>query len=84
EALRTFLLSYRITANAMLGNRLPAEVLLRRQLHTSMDLIRPTPPTAVRRNDRMEADFNQRHGARDRSFTRDDFVLVRNYLFQKT
>uniref|UniRef100_A0A0M3I2X6 DUF4258 domain-containing protein n=1 Tax=Ascaris lumbricoides TaxID=6252 RepID=A0A0M3I2X6_ASCLU len=49
-----------------------------------MDLIRPTPPAAVRRNDKMEADFNRRHGVRDRSFTRGDLVLIRNYLFQKT
>uniref|UniRef100_A0A915A7J6 RNA-directed DNA polymerase n=1 Tax=Parascaris univalens TaxID=6257 RepID=A0A915A7J6_PARUN len=61
-----------------------AEVLLGRQLRTSIYLIRPTPPAAVRRNDRMEADFNRRYEARYRSFTRGDLLLARNYPFQKT
>ncbi|MFH4981289.1 hypothetical protein AB6A40_007998, partial [Gnathostoma spinigerum] len=79
EALQTFLLSYRTTPNATLSDRSPAEVLLGRRLRTSLDLIRPTSPTPLRRDNVMEHQFNRAHGARNRSFARGDFVLVRNH-----
>lgn len=83
EALQTFLLSYRTTPNSVLGNRSPAEVFLGRQLRTSMDLVRPTAPAEAWKNLEMEKDHNRRHGARERSFTRGDLVLVRDYHNQK-
>ncbi|MFH4981910.1 hypothetical protein AB6A40_008619 [Gnathostoma spinigerum] len=79
EALQTFLLSYRTTPNATLSNRSPAEVLLGRRLRTSLDLICPTSPAPLRRDNIMEHQFNRAHGPRNRSFAREDFVLLRDH-----
>ncbi|KFD58860.1 hypothetical protein M514_00023, partial [Trichuris suis] len=77
--LQTFLFHYRSTPCSAIGKKSPAELFLGRRLRLTLDLIRPTVRQQRRRNEKMEQQFNRRHGARKREFSIGDTVLVKDH-----
>lgn len=69
EALQTFLQTYRYTPNPTLPNNIsPAEALLGRKVRTVFDLMRRPKLPVVYTNEKQNAQFNKKHGAKQRSF----------------
>ncbi|CAH8614326.1 unnamed protein product [Dicrocoelium dendriticum] len=81
EVVDRFLFLYRSTPNPQAPDGVsPAQVMMNRKLRMPFDAIRPGSESSVgERNRRMEQEFNRRHGAKKRSFTLGQKVLVRDY-----
>ncbi|PIO72744.1 integrase core domain protein [Teladorsagia circumcincta] len=80
EALQKFLFNYRRTPCSTLSGQSPAEVFLGRRLRSTLTLLKPSEPTIeLRRNQKMEAQFNKHHAARPKMFEPDDLVWTRDY-----
>uniref|UniRef100_A0A183C855 RNA-directed DNA polymerase n=1 Tax=Globodera pallida TaxID=36090 RepID=A0A183C855_GLOPA len=77
NVLETFLLTYRTTPAEVLDGKCPAELFLGRKPRIELDLLRPRG-IATRKDLRMEAQFNKKHGARFRSYAIDENVFVRH------
>ncbi|VDM29077.1 unnamed protein product [Toxocara canis] len=75
----TFLGTYRTTPNASLPeHRTPAELFLGRSPRTSLDLLKPLPVQPLKRDSKMEQQFNCHHGARSRQFEIGDTIHARH------
>ncbi|XP_055680707.1 uncharacterized protein K02A2.6-like [Lutzomyia longipalpis] len=78
-ALAKFLMSYRCTPNVNSFNgSSPAEIMLGRSLRNTLSLTQPPADHGdLQRNTAMEQQFNKKHGAKDRSFTRGEEVMAK-------
>ena len=82
DILCKFLFRYRSTPHST-TNATPAELFLKRQLRTVLDLLRPTAADASEKSrKRYQSNFD-RH-TKDRFFNPDDKVLVRDFRGSKT
>lgn len=80
DALQTFLQTYRNTPNpSSLPAQTPAERMFGRPLRSVLSLMRPSNSTPLNRNESMENQFNNRHGAVQREYKEFDSVYVRDY-----
>uniref|UniRef100_A0A183CHH4 RNA-directed DNA polymerase n=1 Tax=Globodera pallida TaxID=36090 RepID=A0A183CHH4_GLOPA len=77
NALETFLLTYRTTPSDTLNGKSPAELFLGRRPRIGLDLLRP-PPAYTKKDLKMEAYFNRKHGARPRAFKMGEDVFARH------
>ncbi|XP_062558023.1 uncharacterized protein K02A2.6-like [Armigeres subalbatus] len=80
EAINTFLLCYRSTPNRSAPEgKSPAELLLGRNLRTSLDLLRP--PTAYHKieNNKQDSQYNRKHGAKIINYCPKDLVWAKVY-----
>ena len=64
EILETFLTSYRATPN---GSS-PAESLMNQKIRLHINVLRPKPHHSIRRNTKMERQYNRHHGSVQRKF----------------
>lgn len=75
--LREFLMSYRTTPNESAPERKsPAELMMGRRLRTPLSTVHPPAPRSTTKNEAMEQQFNQHHGAKQRQFNKGDPVYV--------
>ncbi|XP_055695953.1 uncharacterized protein K02A2.6-like [Lutzomyia longipalpis] len=81
-ALQKFLTTYRITPNENVPHgKSPAEIMFGRRPRTIFDLLAPpTEPTDPVRNQKMEEQYNAKHGAKRRTFERKEGVYVKKYF----
>lgn len=85
NVLQRFLQRYRITPNAQLPNNCsPAEIMLGREMKSTLDLMRPKEKFDLVRDSKMEMDFNIKHGAKQRIFMPKQQVFVRDFRGGKT
>ncbi|XP_055589501.1 uncharacterized protein K02A2.6-like [Uranotaenia lowii] len=79
EAIDTFLLCYRSTpCRGAPDGKTPAEVLLGRPVRTSLDLLKP-PSQYFSKTTKQDQQFNRKHGAKARSYERQDLVWAKVY-----
>lgn len=84
NVLQTFLQRYRITPNAQLPNNCsPAEIMFGRKTKSTLDLLKPKVKFDIIRNDKMESQFNTKHGAKYRVFYPNQKVYVRDFRGKK-
>uniref|UniRef100_A0A7I4Y6B5 RNA-directed DNA polymerase n=1 Tax=Haemonchus contortus TaxID=6289 RepID=A0A7I4Y6B5_HAECO len=58
----------------------PAELFLGRQIRTRLNLLKPCAITnSNKRDQKMEAQYNRHHGAKDKQFNIGDFVWAKDY-----
>lgn len=77
ENLQVFLFNYRSSSNVNCPSNLsPAELLLGRKIRTVFDLLKPSDKHSTIKNCLMEAQYNKKHGAKDRAFKIGDKVFV--------
>ncbi|GAB0088447.1 uncharacterized protein DMENIID0001_028660 [Sergentomyia squamirostris] len=70
-SLQTFLANYRVTPNENAPEgKSPVELTYGRQPRTVFDLLKYKPEESIRRNEKMEKQYNRRHGygTKQRSF----------------
>uniref|UniRef100_A0A7I4YY53 RNA-directed DNA polymerase n=1 Tax=Haemonchus contortus TaxID=6289 RepID=A0A7I4YY53_HAECO len=81
EALQNFLQTYRRTpCPSAPGGQSPAELFLGRQIRTRLNLLKPCDITnSNKRDQKMEAQYNRHHGAKDKQFNIGDFVWAKDY-----
>ncbi|EYC24344.1 hypothetical protein Y032_0014g2450 [Ancylostoma ceylanicum] len=84
ETLNVVLQAYRTTPNSSLNERTPAEVFLGRKLRTRLSLLVPQPesdedPLAKARRERMEQQFDRKHGVVKRTFQVGDKVYAKQW-----
>lgn len=78
EDLQRFLQHYRATpCPSVPGGTSPAEVMLGRKIRLGLNSVLPPPPKSIVKNQQMEKQFNQKHGAKKRSFEAGEEVLVK-------
>ena len=78
ENLHTFLQMYRTTPNPNSPqNKSPGEVFFGRPIRTSLDLLRKPSKQKNIKNEKMEQQFNQHHGAKKVQFNVDDSVYAK-------
>lgn len=84
NVLQTFLQHYRMTPNAQLPNDCsPAEVMFGRKIKSTLDLMKPKIKFGIIRDDKMELQFNTKHGAKCRVFYPNQTVYVRDFRGRK-
>lgn len=77
EIVQIFLLNYRSTPNPSAPDgKSPAEAVFGRTIRTSLDLLRPPSANLEEINEDMEAQYNRRHGAKQKYFNVGDMVYV--------
>ncbi|KIH62534.1 integrase core domain protein [Ancylostoma duodenale] len=84
ETLNVVLQAYRMTPNSCLNEKTPAELFLGRKLRTRMSLLVPQPeteedPLAKERRERMEQQFDRKHGVVKRKFDVGDKVYAKQW-----
>ncbi|KIH59896.1 integrase core domain protein [Ancylostoma duodenale] len=84
ETLNVVLQAYRMTPNSSLNEKTPAEVFLGRKLRTRMSLLVPQPesaedPLVKERRERMEQQFERKHGVVKRKFDVGDKVYAKQW-----
>ncbi|EYC31699.1 hypothetical protein Y032_0003g1191 [Ancylostoma ceylanicum] len=84
ETLNVVLQAYRTTPNSSLNERTPAEVFLGRKLRTRLSLLVPQQesdedPLAKARRERMEQQFDRKHGVVKRTFQVGDKVYAKQW-----
>ena len=80
EILETFLTSYRATPNPNTPNgSSPAESLMNWKIRLHIDVLRPKQHHSIRRNTKMEKQYNRHHGSVQRKFLPGQQVLARDY-----
>ena len=80
EILETFLTSYRATPNPNTPNgSSPAESLMNWKIRLHIDILRPKQHHSIRRNTKMERQYNRHHGSVQRKFLPGQQVLARDY-----
>ena len=79
KALQEILFSYRYTpSDTIPENKSPAEIFLGRKIRNTLNMLWSSQKSAMKRNERMEIQFNRHHGARERSFRKGDGVWIQN------
>lgn len=77
EALDIFLTCYRSTpCRSAPGGKSPAEILIGRPLRTSLELLRPPSKFTKATNNKQDRQFNEKHGAKEKSFDVQDKVYA--------
>jgi transposase InsO family protein len=83
DNLQTFLRAYRSTSNSNTPNhKSPAEHMLGRPMRTELDLVKEEQKPAFSRSEKdhqRERQFNQKHGAKQRTFTINELVYVQTH-----
>ena len=80
EILETFLTSYRATPNPNTPNSSsPAKSLMNRKIRLHIDVLRPKQHHSIRRNTKMERQYNRHHVSVQRKFLPGHQVLARDY-----
>lgn len=75
--LEHFLFVYRTTPNSNCPfGKAPAEVMFNRKIRTIFDFLKPPNNIPLRRNVKMEQQFNKKHGAKQRTFQVNDKLWV--------
>lgn len=76
--LQTFLQCYRSTPNRQIvDGKSPAEALLGRKIRIQLDLLRPVAFSGdVKRNEKMQRQFNMKHGAKETQYKSKDLVFA--------
>ncbi|XP_055714357.1 uncharacterized protein K02A2.6-like [Phlebotomus papatasi] len=78
DALQQFLANYRVTPNENAPEgKSPSEIIFSRKIRTIFDLLRDTPEEPIRRNEKMEEEYNRRHGAKKRIFEKGEEVYAK-------
>lgn len=77
QKLREFLSVYRRTPSYTLGGKSPSELINGRPMKTTLDLLQPPPKQSALRNDTMEQQFNEFHGAKWKEFAVGDRVYFK-------
>ncbi|XP_055714390.1 uncharacterized protein K02A2.6-like [Phlebotomus papatasi] len=81
SSLQRFLATYRVTPNdSAPEGKSPAELMYGRKTRTIFDLLRHRPEEPVRRNEKMEEQYNRRHGTKSRSFVRGEEVYAKKFV----
>lgn len=84
EALQVFLQTYRYTPNpSLLNNISPTEALLGRKVRTTFDLMKRQERPLEFINERQNEQFNQKHGAKERSFAVGEEVYAEIHIRNK-
>lgn len=84
NVLQTFLQRYRMTPNAQLPNDCsPAEIMFGRKMKSTLDLVKPKVKFDIIRDDKMERQFDVKHGAKYRVFYPNQTVYVRDFRGRK-
>lgn len=74
---QNFLQNYRATPNESAPNGLsPAELIYNRKMRLPINAVLPQEDITTKRNEKMEQQFNKKHGAKKRVFQRGDDVRV--------
>ncbi|XP_055622834.1 uncharacterized protein K02A2.6-like [Toxorhynchites rutilus septentrionalis] len=76
QDLQTFLSVYRSTPNRSIDGKTPADLFLGRPLRTTLDLLKPCPPSPTLVNEKQNSQFNRRHGAMKRTFDAEEMVFA--------
>lgn len=88
ENIQTFLSTYRSTPNKTINSMSPSEMLIGRKMKTTLDLLLPsTTRSADKTNtiaEKQDEQFNIKHGAKHRSFKKDDLVHVKIFIKNKS
>lgn len=80
ENLETFLKTYRTSPNENCeSQKSPAEVLLKRKIRTIFNQLQPKFTPELKRNLKMEDQYNIKHNTKHRSFNINDKVFVKTY-----
>ena len=82
EKIARFLLQYRVTPHSTTGVP-PAQLLMKRQIKTRLDLLKPNLAAKVRAKQTCQKSHHDYH-ARDREFEVDDPVYVKDFRAQKS
>lgn len=87
QNIQTFLSAYRSTPNKTINSMSPSEMLIGRKMRTTMDLLLPSTSgshSSNTRADKQNEQFNIRHGAKQRSFKKDDLVYAKIFIKNKS
>ncbi|XP_055622890.1 uncharacterized protein K02A2.6-like [Toxorhynchites rutilus septentrionalis] len=76
QDLQTFLSVYRSTPNRRIDGKTPAHLFLGRPLRTTLDLLKPCPPSPTLVNEKQNSQFNRRHCAMKRTFDAEEMVFA--------
>ena len=80
EILETFMTSYRATTNPNTPNSSSsAESLMNRKIRLHINVLRPKQHHSIKRNTKMERQYNRHHGSVQRKFLPGQQVLARDY-----
>ncbi|CAH8670750.1 unnamed protein product [Schistosoma haematobium] len=80
EMIQRFLQTYRATPNPTTNNQeSPAEAIFGRKIRIPMEQMKPKLRANLRKNKRMEQQFNKRHGALPRRFKVGQAVITRDF-----
>ncbi|XP_062703968.1 uncharacterized protein K02A2.6-like [Aedes albopictus] len=79
ETLQTFLQVYRTTPSRVLDGKTPSQLMLGRNMRTTLDLLHNEQPPPAIRNHHQEEQFNRKHGVTTRDFHRGDMVYAKVY-----
>lgn len=80
KALREFLANYRVTPNDNApGGKSPSELMFTRKTRTIFDLLKYKPEEPIRRNEKMEEQYNRRHGTKARAFLKGEEVYAMKF-----
>ncbi|XP_046803789.1 uncharacterized protein K02A2.6-like [Lucilia cuprina] len=82
ENLETFLQTYRSTPKP--DSKSPAELFLNRKIKTILDLLKPQQEVSpIKRNVQQEMIFNEKHGAKSKSFNTNEEVFAQIFRNNK-
>lgn len=87
QNIQTFLSTYRSTPNKTINSMSPSEMLIGRKMKTKMDLLLPSTSGSTSSNTRaykQNEQFNIKHGAKQRSFKKDDLVYAKIFIKNKS
>jgi hypothetical protein len=77
RVLRKFLFCYRYTPSHALNDMSPFQVMTGRTMKTRLDLLKPVAKSLSKRDETMEQQFNNHHGAKWKHFEIGDRVFVK-------
>lgn len=78
EAIHEFLRDYRATSHPAAPNgESPAELFFGRKMRLPLDSLQPPQEHSSARNEKMEAEYNRKHGAKERLFAVGERIAAR-------
>ncbi|XP_055681836.1 uncharacterized protein K02A2.6-like [Lutzomyia longipalpis] len=79
-ALQRFLANYRVTPNDYApAGKSPSEVMYGRKVRTIFDLLKERPKEPLQRNEKMERDYNKKHGTKQSSFSKGEEIYAKKF-----